>query len=204
MSLSRSLLQQSARPFAAIRSIHTSRAVFNKPDAFTTPVPTAQPGQNAAAEFDFAGLPQVETVSGAPTEMQYRSVRIYRPTKSTMQSAKGKTKRWLLDWDVLQGAGRWENPLMGWAASADYVQGTSLAFPSKEAAVRYAEKQGWPYKIDEPKKVVVPPKNYGGSAMEDGRTRLERDLLGRVLGGFDGDILELRHLDARWPRFDRA
>ena len=54
-----------------------------------------------------------------------------------MQSAKGKTKRWLIDWDVLQGAGRWENPLMGWASSADYMQGTQLAFPSKEEAIAF-------------------------------------------------------------------
>ncbi|WWC65014.1 uncharacterized protein I303_107628 [Kwoniella dejecticola CBS 10117] len=163
MSASRSLLQSSSRAFSGVRALHTSRAAFNKSDAFTTPVPTAQPGQNAPSEFQFPGLPQVETVSGAPAEMLQRHVRIYRPTKSTMQSAKGKTKRWMLDWDVLQGAGRWENPLMGWAASADYVQGTSLIFPSKESAVRYAEKQGWPYKIDEPKKVVVPPKNYANN-----------------------------------------
>ena len=54
-----------------------------------------------------------------------------------MQSAKGKTKKWILDWDVLQGAGRWENPLMGWASSADYMQGTNMAFRSKEDAVAF-------------------------------------------------------------------
>ena len=54
-----------------------------------------------------------------------------------MQSAKGKTKKWVLDWDVLQGAGRWENPLMGWASSADYMQGTTMAFRSKEDAVAF-------------------------------------------------------------------
>jgi len=69
--------------------------------------------------------------------MLHRQVRIYQPTKSTMQSAKGKTKRWYLDWDVLQGAGRWENPLMGWASSADYMQGTQMIFKTKEAAVAF-------------------------------------------------------------------
>ena len=54
-----------------------------------------------------------------------------------MQSAKGKTKRWVIDWDVLQGAGRWENPLIGWASSADYMQGTGLFFKSKEDAVAF-------------------------------------------------------------------
>jgi NADH dehydrogenase (ubiquinone) Fe-S protein 4 len=54
-----------------------------------------------------------------------------------MQSAKGKTKKWILDWDILQGAGRWENPLMGWASSADYMQGTNMAFRSREDAVAF-------------------------------------------------------------------
>jgi NADH dehydrogenase (ubiquinone) Fe-S protein 4 len=70
-------------------------------------------------------------------ELQHRQVRIYRPTKSTMQSAKGKTKKWILDWDVLSGSGRWENPLMGWASSADYMQGTTMAFRSQEDAVAF-------------------------------------------------------------------
>jgi hypothetical protein len=34
-----------------------------------------------------------------------------------MQSGGAKGKRWRLDWDILPGGGRWENPLMGWASS---------------------------------------------------------------------------------------
>lgn len=54
-----------------------------------------------------------------------------------MQSAKGKTKRWLIDWDVLSGAGRWENNLMGWASSADYMQATQMNFRTKEDAIAF-------------------------------------------------------------------
>lgn len=97
-----------------------------------------------------------ETISGAPSKsiplscsngsislttvvdaLLHRQVRIYQPTKSTMQSAKGKTKRWIVDWDVLSGAGRWENPLMGWASSADYMQGTQMFFRTREAATAF-------------------------------------------------------------------
>lgn len=60
-----------------------------------------------------------------------------------MQSAKGKTKRWILDWDVLQGSGRWENPLIGWASSADYMQGINLAFRTREAAVAFVSGFGF-------------------------------------------------------------
>jgi hypothetical protein len=34
-----------------------------------------------------------------------------------MQSAKANNHTWVLDWETLQGAGRWENPLMGWAST---------------------------------------------------------------------------------------
>lgn len=34
-----------------------------------------------------------------------------------MQSGGAKGENWRIDFDVLQGAGRWENPLMGWASS---------------------------------------------------------------------------------------
>lgn len=78
-----------------------------------------------------------DVVSDAPQELRHRGVRIYKPTKNTMQSGKGKTKVWRIDWDTLQGAGRWTNPLMGWQSSADYMQGTSLVFRTQEDAVRF-------------------------------------------------------------------
>lgn len=76
-----------------------------------------------------------------------------------MQSGGAKTESWRIDFDILQGSGRWENPLMGWASScvyclwrvfgvtdfsyrADYMQGTRLSFRSKEDAIHFAEKQG--------------------------------------------------------------
>ncbi|ORX40855.1 ETC complex I subunit conserved region-domain-containing protein [Kockovaella imperatae] len=104
-----------------------------------------------------------ETVSGAPEAMLHRQVRIYKPTKSTMQSAKGKTHRWVLDWDTLAGAGRWTNPLMGWAASGDYMQGTNMFFKTMEEAVAFATKQGWSYQIIPPKETKIPPKNYANN-----------------------------------------
>ncbi|KAG9315831.1 Ndufs4, NADH dehydrogenase Fe-S protein 4 [Chiua virens] len=97
-----------------------------------------------------------DVVSGAPGELRHRAVRIYQPTRNTMQSGSGKTERWRIDWDILQGAGRWENPLMGFASSADYMQGTRISFKSKEDAIHFAEKQGI-----QPETVKrIPSKNY--------------------------------------------
>ncbi|KAM6494364.1 NADH-ubiquinone oxidoreductase 21kDa subunit [Amanita muscaria] len=101
-----------------------------------------------------------DVISGAPTELRHRPVRIYQPTRNTMQSGSGKSERWRIDFDILPGGGRWENPLMGWASSADYMQGTRLSFRSKEDAVHFAEKQGWDYYIQQTTVKRIPPKNY--------------------------------------------
>ena len=65
-----------------------------------------------------------------------------------------------MDWDVLQKGHRWENPLMGWQSSADYVQGTKMNFASKEDAVRFAQKQGYEWFIQEPNERKIVPKAY--------------------------------------------
>ncbi|KAF8170066.1 ETC complex I subunit conserved region-domain-containing protein, partial [Pholiota molesta] len=91
---------------------------------------------------------------------QHRSVRIFQPTRNTMQSGSAKTERWRIDFDILPGSARWENPLMGWASSADYMQGTRISFRSKEDAVHFAEKQGWNYFVQQPAVKRIPPKNY--------------------------------------------
>jgi hypothetical protein len=83
-----------------------------------------------------------------------------------MQSAKGKTKRWILDWDVLSGSGRWENPLMGWASSADYMQGTNMAFRSKEDAVSF---------VSQPLHLSIPRRISLGRGHTDTTRRRSRD-----------------------------
>lgn len=55
-----------------------------------------------------------------------------------------------MDWDVLSKGHRWENPLMGWQSSADFMQATHINFNSKEDAIAFAEKQGYEYFVQEP------------------------------------------------------
>lgn len=50
-------------------------------------------------------------------ELRHRQVRIYVPTRNTMQSGGARGEGWRIDFDILQGGGRWENLLMGWASS---------------------------------------------------------------------------------------
>lgn len=85
---------------------------------------------------------------------------IYRPAKTATQSGDWHGHQWRMDWDVLSKGHRWENPLMGWQSSADYMQGTRLSFNSKEDAINFANKQGYEYFVQEPNERKIVPKAY--------------------------------------------
>jgi len=102
-------------------------------------------------------------LSGAPIELQARTVRIYKPTKTATQSGDWHGHHWRMDWDILGKGHRWENPLMGWQSSADFMQGTHLNFKSREDAIRFADKQGYEYFVQEPNERKVAPKAYANN-----------------------------------------
>ncbi|KAH7355194.1 ETC complex I subunit conserved region-domain-containing protein [Rhexocercosporidium sp. MPI-PUGE-AT-0058] len=102
-------------------------------------------------------------LSGAPIELEARTVRIYRPAKTATQSGDWHGHHWRMDWDILSKGHRWENPLMGWQSSADFMQGTHLNFKSREDAIRFAEKQGYEYFVQEPNVRKIAPKAYANN-----------------------------------------
>ncbi|KAK9770891.1 putative NADH dehydrogenase [ubiquinone] iron-sulfur protein 4, mitochondrial [Seiridium cardinale] len=102
-------------------------------------------------------------LSGAPIELQARTVRIFKPAKPATQSGNWHSHHWRMDWDVLAKGHRWENPLMGWQSSGDFMQGTHLNFKSKEDAISFAEKQGYEYFVQEPKERAFTPKAYANN-----------------------------------------
>jgi hypothetical protein len=73
--------------------------------------------------------------------------RIFQPAKTAMQSGKGKTGRWVLEFEA--EAARRIDPLMGWTSAEDTTSNqVRLAFDSKDAAVSYAESKNIPYRVD--------------------------------------------------------
>lgn len=88
---------------------------------------------------------------------------IYRPAKTATQSGDWHGHHWRMDWDILSKGHRWENPLMGWQSSADFMQGTHLNFKTKEDAIRFAEKQGYEFFVQEPNERKVAPKAYANN-----------------------------------------
>jgi ETC complex I subunit conserved region len=72
-------------------------------------------------------------------------VRIYRPARNAMQSGKGKSGNWILEFEA--EADRQTDPLMGWTSSADTRQQLRLTFDTREEAVAYAEREGLAYTV---------------------------------------------------------
>ncbi|KAF9174753.1 hypothetical protein BGX21_005779 [Mortierella sp. AD011] len=103
---------------------------------------------------------QAEIISGAPEEVRMQPCRIYQQAKAATQSGIANTGYWRLDFDTQLEAGRFENELIGWASSSDYMQALAMKFITKEDAIAFADRQGWDYTIQEPNKKIFKKKLY--------------------------------------------
>ncbi|KAF4804639.1 hypothetical protein TURU_005420 [Turdus rufiventris] len=82
----------------------------------------------------------ITTLTGVPDEhIKTRKVHIFVPARNAMQSGANNTKKWKMEFDNRE---RWENPLMGWASTADPLSNMVLTFSTKEDAIAFAEKNG--------------------------------------------------------------
>ena len=96
--------------------------------------------------------------------MTKKKAKIYKPTKTSMQSGLGKTKKWVLEYiDESTSI----NPLMGWESSTDTLGEVVLKFSSKEKAVEYAKKNSISYKLIEPKKKEFVIKSYADNFLKN-------------------------------------
>ena len=93
-----------------------------------------------------------------------KKAKIYIPTKTAMQSGKGKTKNWILEFETKDSR---INPLMGWESSTDTLSEVILKFPTKEKAIDYANKNSISYKVIEPKKREFVIKSYADNFLKN-------------------------------------
>jgi len=84
--------------------------------------------------------------------------RIYRPSKTAMQSGKAKSKDWCLEFEP--ASARTIDPLMGWTSSSDMNGQVRLTFETREDAVTYAERHGISFRLQEPKEAPLILKAY--------------------------------------------
>lgn len=79
--------------------------------------------------------------------MPFMTARIYKPSKTAMQSGQANTRAWVLDFEPEEP--RQVEPLMGWTSSGDMHQQVRLRFSSREEAVAYCERHGIAYQVFE-------------------------------------------------------
>ncbi len=89
-------------------------------------------------------------------------VKIFRPTKSAMQSGKKNSKKWLIkpaEGETLRST----NPLMGWTSANNTLSQLSFEFNNKEEAIDFAKSQNFDYVVEEPKISSVKQKSYAAN-----------------------------------------
>ena len=93
-----------------------------------------------------------------------RKAKIYKPTKTAMQSGNRNTKNWLLEFDTLNTG---INPLMGWETSKDTMSEVKLEFSTKEQAINFAKKNNIIYYIVEPQERKIIKKSYSDNFLKN-------------------------------------
>ena len=93
-----------------------------------------------------------------------KKAKIFIPTKTAMQSGKGKIKNWILKFDTKDNK---INPLMGWESGEDTMKEVIIEFSSKDRAIEYAKKNDIVYEVIEPKKDNFIIKSYADNFLKD-------------------------------------
>jgi len=93
-----------------------------------------------------------------------RKAKIYKPTKTVMQSGHRNSKNWVLEFDTLDNG---VNPLMGWETSKDTMSEVKLEFKNKDEAINYAKKNNIEYYVVESKKRKLIKKSYADNFLKN-------------------------------------
>ena len=73
------------------------------------------------------------------------TARIFQNPKNAMQSGRARTDAWRLEFEPAEA--KRPDPLTGWAGSGDTRGQVRLGFPTCEAAIAYAEREGFAFTV---------------------------------------------------------
>ena len=73
-----------------------------------------------------------------PDHCTMKKAKIYKPSKTAMQSGLKKFDKWVIEFITNDTT---VNPLMGWESSDDTYSEINLEFSSKDLAIEYAKKK---------------------------------------------------------------
>ena len=100
------------------------------------------------------------------TALPLPRARIHRPARSVMQAGRANTDEWVLEFAPSERTRL--DPLTGWLGSGQTRNQVRLHFPTREAAVAYAEEQGIVYGVEAPTRArPIKPKVYADNFRTD-------------------------------------
>jgi NADH dehydrogenase ubiquinone Fe-S protein 4 len=91
--------------------------------------------------------------------------RIFRPSKTAMQSGKAATRQWVLEY--APATPREPDPLMGWSSARDTLNQVRLRFATLEEAKAFADKHGIDCSVEAPHERAFRPKSYADNFRYD-------------------------------------
>tara|TARA_Y100001970_G_scaffold287448_1_gene412148 strand:+ start:300 stop:605 length:306 start_codon:yes stop_codon:yes gene_type:complete len=89
------------------------------------------------------------------------TIKIYKPSKTAMQSGSGKTKKWLAEY--ISDLNNTKDSLMNWNSSNDTNSQIKVFFETKDQAVNWAIKNDFQFYVEEPKVKKIKPKSYSSN-----------------------------------------
>ena len=89
------------------------------------------------------------------------TIKIYKPSKSSMQSGLGKTKQSIAEF--ISEKDKIKDTLMGWNSSLDTKEQIKMFFDTKEQAIEWSIKNNQQFIVVEPKERKIKPKNYASN-----------------------------------------
>ena len=89
------------------------------------------------------------------------TIKIYKPSKSSMQSGQGNTKKWLAEY--ISDTEQVKDTLMGWNSSLDTKSQIKVFFETKEQAIEWAQNNNYQYFVENQKKRKIKPKSYASN-----------------------------------------
>lgn len=124
-----------------------------------------------------------------------RVATIEKPPQHAMTSGTYKFRHWRISFDYQDG---WTNHLMGWTSSADSLSQLNLKFETKEDAIKFCERQGIEYVVDEPlkKDSFEGEKDYGDNFL----SKLAQTKIAKV-GEAHFEYDETHH-DSHWTNLE--
>ncbi len=92
-----------------------------------------------------------------PDHLYMKKAKIYKPSKTSMQSGLSKYDKWIIEFKTKRTG---INPLMGWESSTDTLSELKLEFSTKDLAIDYAKKNNIEFELIEPKERKIIKKSY--------------------------------------------